>query len=1189
MKEVDEDDEIIDNKSDDNQIENNKNKQAGNINDEIVEAENDNFYNRGEYATDFIRNYKPVQRVNTNDTPPVQFYTTSIKGLMSVSDVFPDFSKEIENLSIEMMTIEAEMGFKKKTRLYLPNDEGRDSHIFITDDPEVKNGINAFREKYNDFMNRISAAYTDPNSVQYRLINVIKKNSELLDDPAHLDKLSGFPEYYKALKCSFMDMPDSNFAAGIGENDNPVYKSDLARYQKFMSNHVFLDQIEDKQNFFINEYLPYAEKRKNGTLTSEEAVDYNSAYLNHLIKQKEYFETIMSYGKDDPDIAASKMCNNPIQFEGDWQGDRFGKMTLDKINRNIDAMGRGWPAADMNFLDELHLIQLKLADMAENSNQGFTAEEQKAAKRLQSKMKKPYNNILKKNISSPEERMELITGIEESLKDYISLDTAYKARTFKGDLNINGPHSLTWLLDEAKGRKVFRSEVGKNHQIDSELHSNLYTDLSSHHAYFNSALTDSLRERFNNAPETKAVMDRDGVEEYGPDDEIPNLADEAFEPKYKFNHRAYLHMANDYNISIVRDPEALERYKKQVNKMADTMDEFIAEDVPDDEIGRKMKEFFRYNVSEKVRRAAKGYSESYMDYKSPFLGAALSYHGLVDPTLENDHFRNYLKKWGAKFPIVDIAIEHGKLSDTYIDYFEEKKKAGGTLSPKREEFYRQKIYDHTVLLGALHGKMSAVAESKEYNAAIKRGTLLMEDIFHIHPLSPRGTKAMASGIEAYKTGLENGWSLEDLPTLTAFHMLMTDLETGAKYKSNTVLHRVVKIDPPRFDSEERKNTFLKMKDLYIEIISTPLTSEKQRNEFMRKMSDTVREGIANGGLKTAGRYPIHFASYFLQTENQTMDRTLAVVTGKEPAVYQPVKCGPDRKVESILCDLNTRRTDLWFGSENAEHKNLREAVEDMQKFMKDNPNPGVTKEEILSYSEKYLSKLDAVQRHSKIYQEKRKGASSRGGKARLSGARKVFDFAEFEKDNLLDRIKATTDLKFKDIDELRNSVAINKKLDAVTKLTEMTAMPRSKDEIKELHSLAADILVAKIVVAKSSPGYKTFKEMGNEAFKKEVLKSKEFKALITTYIRDQNMTPEKFAIELSGDGALGRLRSFTANMKRSEDLAAEKAADKEAKAGFDTMARQVKMASREQKFKQQKQAEKEAKKKAQTGKGMGKK
>lgn len=1149
----------------------------------------DKFYDRGEYVTDFIQNYKPVQRVNTNDTPPVQFYTTSIKGLMSVSDVFPDFSKEIEDLSIEMMSIEAEMGFKKKTRLYLPNDEGRDSHIFITDDPEVKNGINAFRDKYNDFMNRISAAYTDPNSVQYRLINVIKKNSELLDDPAHLDKISGFPEYYKALKCSMMDMPDSNFAAEINENDNPVYESDSARYQKFMDKHVFLDQIEDKQNFFINEYLPYAEKRKNGTLESADAADYNSAYLTHLIKQKEYFETIMSYSKNDPDIAANKMCNNPAQFEGDWQGSRYGKMTLDKINRNIDAMGRGWSAADINFLDELHLIQLKLADMAENSNQGFTAEEQKAAKRLQSKMKKPYNNILKKNISSPEERMELITGIEESLKDYIALDTSYKARTFTGDLNINGPHSLTWLLDEAKGRKVYRSEIGKNHQLESELHSTMYSDLSANHTYIITALNDSLSEKFNNAPETKAVMDRDGAEEYGPDDEIPNLADEAFEMRHKFNHTAYIHMGLETYIDIVRDPEALERYKNQINKMADTMDRFIAEDIPDDEIGQKMKEFFHYNSTEKVRRAAKGYSESYMDYKSPFLGAAMSFRGLIDPTLENDHFRNNLIKWGAKFPIVDVAIEHGKLSDTFVDYFEEKKKAGGTLSPKREEFYRQKIYDQTVLLGALYSKVCVTAESKEFNDAMRTDKFMMEDIFHIHPLAPRGSRAMLSGVEAYKAGLENGWSLEDLPTLTAFHMLMTELERDAKYIPATTLDKLKKIDPPTFDTEERKNTFFKIKTLYNEIANTPLTSEKQRNEFMRKMSDTVREGIANGGLKKDGKYPISTASYFLQTENQTMDRTIAVVTGKEPAAYKPIKCGPERKVESILCDLNTRRTDLWFGSENAEHKNLREAVEDMQDFLKDNPNTGVTKEEILSYSEKYLSKLDAVQRYSKIYQEKRKGASSRGGKARLSGARKVFDFAEFEKDNLLDRIKATTDLKFKDIDELRNSVAINKKLDAVTKLTEMTAMPRSKDEIKELHSLAADILVAKIVVAKSSPGYKTFKEMGNEAFKKEVLKSMEFKALITTYIRDQNMTPEKFAIELSGDGALGRLRSFTANMKRSEDLAAEKAADKEAKAGFDTMARQVKMASREQKFKQQKQAEKEAKKKAREGKGMGKK
>ncbi|GEM_PF-5753077 len=1132
------------------------NEQENILNEE--EAVHFPYDNGVEFSNEYMVSHKPADKIGKQGYLPVSLFAHLIKNTLPIAEAFPEFKDEIMDMVAESGTAEyLSTEEEGRIRVYMPTMEGADDDMFFVSNPDIKAQFEAFHQKYMALMDKMEAKYTEEkDDVRRRLIAIQKNHAALLTQPGAYDELAEFPEYYWTLTCATIDMPDPMF-----KNVDGQYAVDYDRYRKFMKDHAFLAQAEENQNFFMNKRRPYFKKLKEGKATREDAADYNHAYMEHLLKMKAYFEEIKGYDFTDKDIADNQMCNNSAQFEYDWKGGRFNSQVLAKVDRNLAAMERGWPAADMTFLDQLENVMKYLQKVIEGKESNYSDLEKKEANRILKSLRKPYDAIRTKEIHSPEDRMKLLENIEKPIMEYAAFEEKSRQAHTPGEI-VQGKSSIGWLFGETKGRMVFRNEVGKDPNTLEIAQGTIALNTGAVLASLSGSLSEEQKSAFNASKDFTSLFNNSGEE----DDDY--LMDRAVRGKQYSPFRLQQYPAEIAAAGVI-DEDSLKEVHQTIQRVKNNTMSILKQDIPDDETGVKMEEFFNKGILSRFDRIVKGYPDPAMSLLNPFNPGVVAFVNLVDSAVVDESFRNNLKKWGTIFPIHELTIECQKQQNTFVDYYEEKKKNGGSLSAERENFYRQKIYDHIAAIAPLYSKVCQVAEDPEVNAAVYADKMTMEQPFHMHPLAARGTAALNCSLEAYKAGLENGWGMDDLPTLASFRLVMYVMEREARYCPATTLEALKEKDPVDFKSEEEKQLFIRMKTLYTEMLATPLTSAEQRADYMNRMDSLVQEGVDKRILvnnKNGKEGPTCEAAYYLQTRNQRYGRELGVITGKTAPAFEAVKCGEDRRLETIMADLNAPRTDMWFSSENAEHKKLRETMEDLQAFQRESIE-GNTAEAKLEYAEKYLNKLDAVQHNSRLYQEKRMGASTKGGKLRLQGAISADQFAERKKEELLKMVNSINGKKFDSIEDLRAGLAAEKSIRAFREISGMEAMPRDAEGKKRLAGLAADIMVSRIASAKQAPGYKTFKELGSENFKKEIMKSADFKQLMKSYFRDRTITPFTMAEDLMGPNPLQRMQNVKNAMGRTEEAAERKEDRKKAETERKSVERVNKATERDNRLK----------------------
>ncbi len=395
------------------------------------------------------------KRFNAKGNTVVSIYSMMSKMIVPIVQVFPEFKDELETSLMAPVMLEVEALNGERSKMYLPGREGSDDGIIVIDDPAKQTEMDKFVADYNNILDRMSEKYADGKyPIQNRMINITRKFIRALSDPDAMENISGFPEYYTRVSKSFLDMPSSDFKdSATGE-----YTVDMDRYQKFMDEHVFLDQAEETSNFYFDTYLPYNKKVMEGTVTAEDSVNYNKAYENYLLGQRKHFTAIKTYDHSDPDIAANKVCNNEAQFGYDWKGDRFANIILRDVDVSADFMSRGWPAMDLPLIKQFILMDQRLDVIINREDKHFSDAEVEEARRIKEESREAYSRLMNEDIHNPEERMSILNSFEEPVKAYAKLITDNRvAGKIEGE--TIGEHSLSWQYDEIKNRTVFPEEI----------------------------------------------------------------------------------------------------------------------------------------------------------------------------------------------------------------------------------------------------------------------------------------------------------------------------------------------------------------------------------------------------------------------------------------------------------------------------------------------------------------------------------------------------------------------------------------------------------------------------------------------------------------------------------------------------------------------------------------------------------
>ena len=641
--------------------------------------------------------------------------------------------------------------------------------------------------------------------------------------------------------------------------------------------------------------------------------------------------------------------------------------------------------------------------------------------------------------------------------------------------------------------------------------------------------------------------------------------------------RTFVNSDDDYiiptgdgkRVEKVLDRNNLAAYKKKMVTAADMIDKMADTSITDnDEASLTAKEFIKTTSSKLLRRAATGCNNPYIGLKNPLGFGGESIIPTIGMSIEGNKLQNNIKKYQHKFPIHQMLIDSENQLQTFSDYWKEKEKAGGVLSSAKEKAYRQMLYDQTVVIAAQYNKVINFVTKKENCEALHNDEVIdkKNDPWHIHPKSIRGTSPFNTGLTATKVGLENGWAVDDIGMLAAFYDVYYKIDNRTKNNGHLEFDKFVEYDKPDYGTTdpvkaaEKKAYIEKLGNHWKKIENTKLTSKEDRKKLLDESEELIQEGIKNKYLTKVDNgmdVPLPEVKYYLQTAKQRPLRDKLIESGKEPGFY----AGKDNiitenrsRIDLIMRDLNAKRTDLRLSNENEDHKNVRLALEDLKKFNKKPvPDNNADKEKLSDYAEEYLAKLDAVQHYSKIYQKARSGASSSGGKKRLSGAVEADRYAEREKQALLERFKEAGLARPEEtIDDLRSSLAIRKMNKRINKINSINKMPETEKGKNNLKSFTADILVGRLIMVKGSNGYKVAGSMGTEVIKDKIMKDKDFNNLFNSYIKEGKMTPQNYTKELMGDGVVNRLKEINAKLKKtSKEMTAEEAKKKAAKQAAD--------------------------------------
>jgi len=211
--------------------------------------------------------------------------------------------------------------------------------------------------------------------------------------------------YLSYMAGTFNDFPLPLFGKK-GQNDGFV--RDDEKYEKYMKAYPFLEQYEERQRYEKEHMIPYLKAKKAGTLTEAEERQYVNATMEHLLKEKRYFEKLATLPETDEIMSIYPFAiSNNNGFSMDWKGDRFTKKRLAEINAEIAALQHGWSPDDFRMIHQLDAAMKHIRD----NKDSFRPGEVEIFETLYQDFKKEY-------IGTPADRRRMLASLKSLYDRY---------------------------------------------------------------------------------------------------------------------------------------------------------------------------------------------------------------------------------------------------------------------------------------------------------------------------------------------------------------------------------------------------------------------------------------------------------------------------------------------------------------------------------------------------------------------------------------------------------------------------------------------------------------------------------------------------------------------------------------------------------------------------------------------------
>lgn len=609
---------------------------------------------------------------------------------------------------------------------------------------------------------------------------------------------------------------------------------------------------------------------------------------------------------------------------------------------------------------------------------------------------------------------------------------------------------------------------------------------------------------------------------------------------------------NNYYRKVV-DRSAYKRLKNKMNSLVQDIEDVIEKKVESGDLTVNEAMYYKSFYLSGIKRSLNGFPDYYISSRTP-LGLIITSIS-TDIKAESAHhsLEKNMVKWEDKFPIYPLGIESENQLKTLADYWTEKEK--GKLTPAKERLYRDTLYAQTLRLINMCDTIEKNVTNPDINRELQNDGIINGNPVLIHSCAARGMRDLRSSLDAYKVGLEMGWTIDDIGVLAAYKRCLDEVRTESNFDLHSNPEMLLPYDEPHFKNDEHRLYLEKMNTLYMTISKSRMTGKEMRNTFMKKMYDMVKEGAQKGFIDSQ-----YVTKYFNNVYERNSQRNLLIEQGKEPAFHiENVNNSRERNTELnlLLTRFNASKSFfIKFGIQSAEHEALSNSVQKVIKKRKpiqwdsEEKIRGLNIEQLVDY----FNALDEAIADSRFYQgEKKKKPSTEGGKDRLKGAKEIEELARLERNTIIKSFNHNRELENKErfkaesLEEFRVKAAKYTQDSGKVELLKLNNIPTDKKGKERLVDSAAKVLVYKFATSENESIKKAFHNIGINKLKEQIKKSSEFKRIMIEYIGTPGMTGEKLFEKLNGNDAISRMNEIRQKYEQKAGSDAEKTVAAEGK------------------------------------------
>ncbi|SEF49900.1 hypothetical protein SAMN04487934_101357 [Eubacterium ruminantium] len=318
----------------------------------------------------------------------------SINPIMTMMDLF-DNVDEVQTAGLAVVGL-AQSSKEKYDNVQLP-------------EADVQ-GLSVAAKEFLDAMDRDIAADNRPdNSYIKRAKKAFRRHVEagLNGDIQLMLEADDSILLYKS--GTFNDYPLPNF--NVAKQGEPLnLQRDEQKYEEFMAKYPFLEQFEDRQQYDETVKIPFLKAKKSGLVDEKLEREYKSKTLEHLKRQKVYFEQLQAIPVNEETLSIEPFAKLETGLTMDWKGERYGKMRGNQIEREIRALEHGWSPEDFQLFHDVDTMMKTLTTYKDTVDQKRPG--------MYDQVKRIYDDFNKAYIDTPADRRRVLGTLKPIYSEY---------------------------------------------------------------------------------------------------------------------------------------------------------------------------------------------------------------------------------------------------------------------------------------------------------------------------------------------------------------------------------------------------------------------------------------------------------------------------------------------------------------------------------------------------------------------------------------------------------------------------------------------------------------------------------------------------------------------------------------------------------------------------------------------------